>query len=259
MKISIVTATWNSESTITDCLESISSQSYGSIEHIVVDGGSSDSTMQILLKSKTDESRIISEPDNGIYDALNKGISLSSGDVIGFLHSDDLFYDEHVVASIAEVFGNDESICAVYGDLDYISYDKSKTIRKWRSEDFRGIFRYLGWMPAHPTFYVRKDWYEKIGGFDTDFRISADYYSILQLFSFSDFKAQHCPKTFVRMRVGGISNRSLKTISLKMCEDFRALRKANFSLVMALIALLSKNIIKLSQFFWTSRFKVRNN
>ena len=205
--------------------------------------------MALLELHRQQIGKLVSEPDNGIYDALNKGIGLASGDVIGFLHADDFFAHKDVLSDVARAF-EDPSVCAVYGNLQYVrKEDTSQIVRSWASCSFESNLLRRGWMPPHPTLYVRREWYERIGGFDVNYRIAADYYSVLQLFSQTDFKALHIPEVLVKMRVGGASNRSLKNIILKSREDYDALRRSDFELLPALIALGIKNFSKFIQFF----------
>ncbi len=249
LKISIITATWNSRHTIGDCLESINNQTYGFIEHIVVDGGSVDGTLSEIC-DKSPMSIVVSEKDNGIYDALNKGIRLASGDIVGFLHSDDFFSSDKVVSMIADAFNNAD-ICAVYGDLVYVKRtDTNTVIRKWNGSKFSKIKLILGWMPAHPTLYVRKEWYNKIGLFNCEFSISGDYDSVLKLFSIPDFKTLYIPMNFVSMRLGGVSNKFGIHIFRKIHEDFRAVVNFGVPSFWAILIVVLKNIRKIPQYFY---------
>lgn len=246
MKISIITATWNSESTIADTLDSLASQTYGTTEFIIVDGASKDKTLSIVNSRNGLINQIISEPDKGIYDALNKGIQAATGDVIGFLHSDDIFASPETLIQVASVF-SDESIDAVYGDLDYVSKENtSNIIRHWHSGDFVKSKIKSGWMPPHPTFYMRRKHYLNLGGFDLSYRIAADYESILRYLWKTDMKVAYIPEVLVKMRIGGESNRSLKNIIRKSKEDWRAM---NGNGVPPLQAILGKNLSKIPQFF----------
>jgi glycosyltransferase involved in cell wall biosynthesis len=246
--ISVVTATWNCAQTLPDCLDSVARQSHQNIEHVIIDGASTDGTVDIINKHIKQVSVFKSERDKGIYDALNKGIQLTTGDVIGFLHADDCYASHDVLSKIANAF-EDPSICAVYGNLEYVNQqDTSKVIRRWQSKPFKSGDLAWGWMPAHPTLYVRRDWYSRIGGFDISYRIAADYLSILKLFTQPDFKTTYIPDIMVRMRIGGTSNKSLQAIINKSKEDWRALRSCNFSVTSALRAITWKNLSKLSQF-----------
>jgi len=252
LKISIITATYNCSPVIADCLASVAAQSYGDVEHVVIDGASTDGTLSVLNAHKNQLTVCISESDGGIYDALNKGIAHASGDVVGFLHADDLFAFKNVINQVVELFAADPSVSAVYGDLQYVQRtNPEQLVRTWRSSPFSQRLLAWGWMPPHPTLYVRKEWYDRIGGFDTRYRIAADYYSILSLFNHPDFKAVYLPEVMVRMRMGGVSNRSLSAILHKTSEDWSALRRSGFDSVRAARALAWKNLGKLGQFYKT--------
>jgi glycosyltransferase len=249
VKISVITATWNCAATLPDCLESVARQIYSNIEHVVVDGASSDRTIDVIKNNINKISVFKSEPDNGIYDALNKGIALASGDVVGFLHADDLYASDDVLAKIAKEF-EDPTVCAVYGDLNYVRQnDTQNVIRRWRSNDFNKLDLDWGWMPAHPTLYVRREWYLKRGSFDVSYKISADYQCILKFFTEPEFKTKYLPSVLVTMRLGGASNKSIRAIINKTQEDWRALRNSNFSFFSAMGAVIWKNLRKLHQFF----------
>jgi len=245
LKISVVTATWNCVETVTDCLASVSNQTWPTIEHIVIDGASKDGTVETLEQKRQQLAILISEPDKGIYDALNKGIACATGDVVGFLHADDIYGSPDTLAQVAELF-SDSTVDAVYGDLEYVrKSDTSEVVRYWQSCPFTPKHLTRGWMPPHPTLYVRREWYDRIDGFDTNYRIAADYFSILSLFSKPGFNAVYLPKVLVKMRLGGASNRSLSNIIQKSREDYDALRRSG---VGGLSALIWKNLSKVSQF-----------
>jgi len=247
LTISVVTATRNCAATVAECLDSVAAQTYPHREHIVLDGSSTDGTLAILTAHSQQLTVLKSEPDAGIYDALNKGISLARGDVVGFLHADDLYAEPNVLAQIAEAF-QDTTVCAVYGDLQYVSkVNTSQVVRHWVSSHFTPRHLAWGWMPPHPTLYVRREWFERIGGFDTRYRIAADYLSILQMFSQADFKSVYLPKVFVKMRLGGASNKSFKNLVHKSAEDWRALRSTQVGAFGGIGALFWKNLSKLGQ------------
>jgi glycosyltransferase involved in cell wall biosynthesis len=247
LKISLITPTYNCNDVIEYALNSVYEQTYDDIEHLVVDGGSSDGTVEKLKRYKV--SKFISEPDNGIYDALNKGIKITSGDVIGFLHADDELASKDVLCNVASVFKSDSSISAVYGDLVYVlRQDSNRTIRYWRSKPFHSQLLSNGWMPPHPSLYVRRNFYQQIGGFNLDYKIAADYFSILSLFTLPNFKSVYIPEILVKMKLGGVSNRSIKTVLRKSLEDWMILRKLDFSIIASAKALLFKNLSKLKQF-----------
>lgn len=253
MKISVITACYNSEATIRDAIESVLSQTWNDIEYIVVDGASTDGTMGIVREYGDRISQVVSEPDKGIYDALNKGVQTATGDLVGFLHSDDLFASASVLSRIASDAGDGdgrgELVCdAVYGDLNYVSAsDTSKVVRRWTSRPFSTELLSRGWMPPHPTLYLKREIYRELGGFDLSYRIAADYESILRYFSQPALKPLYIPETLVTMRLGGVSNGSFSGILRKSREDLRALRKNSIS--HPLKALAWKNLSKLPQFF----------
>jgi glycosyltransferase len=251
MKISVITATFNVADTVAQCLASVAGQSWRDIEHIVIDGASRDGTLDILEAHRQQLAVLVSEPDRGIYDALNKGLARATGDVIGFLHADDLYAGPQVLEQVARLF-EDESVGAVYGDLQYVRKDDpSIVVRHWQSSPFNARSLARGWMPPHPTLYLRRDWYQQLGGFDTDYRIAADYDSILRLFSQPGLNPAYLPQVMVKMRLGGASNRSLRNILRKSSEDWRALRRSGVGRGApfgSVGALAWKNLSKLTQF-----------
>jgi len=246
LKFSIITLTSNSSRYLSDAIRSLEMQSYKHYQYIVIDNLSTDSTMDILNKNHALISLIVSEKDNGIYDALNKGISMSDGDVIGLIHSDDIYADPQVLSDVAEKFA-DPNVEAVYGDLDYVSkFDVNNVKRHWVSSSFYFNKLRKGWMPPHPTLFIRSNVFQRLGSYDTHYRISADYELILRFFGKGQIKSIYIPRVLVKMRIGGESNKSLKKILKKSLEDYRALRKNQ---VGGLATLLLKNITKLNQFF----------
>lgn len=245
MKISIITVVYNNVFHIESCIKSVISQTYKDIEYIVIDNKSSDGTEKIIQDYRSNIDVIISEKDNSHIEAMNKGLRISKGDVIGFLHSDDFYPHKDVIGSVADVF-KDKSIDSLYGDLVYIKNKKEKILRYWKSGDF--IYRNIawGWMPPHPTFFVRKRIYEKYGSLDDkNFKISMDYEFILRLLYKYKVKTKYIPKVLVVMRSGGVSNRGVKNLIVKSKEDYRALRNHNLGLK----TLLMKNLVKIPQFF----------
>ncbi|WP_196795110.1 glycosyltransferase family 2 protein [Mariprofundus ferrooxydans] len=243
-RISVITAVYNAKDTISDSLDSVMAQTGVDIELIIVNGASDDGTSELLESRRGDFSVYLNEPDNGIYDALNKGVSRASGDVVGFLHADDVYASTQVLARIAAAFA-DPSVDAVYGDLTYIGRNSEKVIRYWQAGDFSERQLMHGWMPPHPTFYVRREVYERFGTFDTSFRIAADYDCMLRFLGQAKIKCAYIPDVLVKMRVGGASNRSLSNIIRKTAEDYRALKGNG---VGGVKALLWKNLSKLPQF-----------
>lgn len=250
MKISVVTAVWNRASTIGDSLTSLSGQTYQNVEHVVQDGASSDGTLDIIAAHPFANRQMVSEKDGGIYDALNRGFARASGDVVGLLHSDDYFADADVLARVAEAFG-DPAVQAVYGDLDYVAAeDTDRVVRHWQAGDFAADKLAKGWMPPHPTLFLRRSVIEECGLFDTSFRIAADYDAILRYFSQPGFDAAYIPHVLVKMRLGGASNASLRHILRKSLEDHTALRKNK---VGGMGTLAAKNLQKIPQFLRRSR------
>lgn len=250
MKISLITVTFNRAEFLKSALDSIANQDLSTLEHIVIDGGSTDDTLDIIEHFRPNISKFVSEPDTGPYDAINKGLNIATGDVIGFLHADDFFAHQGVIADIAKVFAETPSLDAVYGDLQYVGReDVTRVVRHWRSQPFEQRLLRRGWMPPHPTLYVRREWYRRLGGFDTSYRIAADYRFILNLFSQPGLRSRYLPKVMIKMRVGGVSNRSASSLIQKSSEDWRALRESGFSAPRALVALGFKNMTKLSQFW----------
>ncbi len=246
MTISIITSVYNNKGTISEAIESVLSQTYDDIEYIVVDGSSTDGTVDVIEQYVDKITTFVSEPDKGIYDGLNKGIALATGDVVGFLHSDDLFEDKHVVEKIAEAFKK-MHVDSVYGDLTYVSKeDTSNVVRFWKSGLFTMSKLKKGWMPPYPTFYVKREVYEKYGAFDTSFKIAADYDSILRFLGKEQISTHYIPEVLVKMRVGGASNKSIKNLVLKSKEDLRAMRNNG---VGHMGSLFVKNASKIPQFF----------
>ncbi len=244
MKISIITATYNSEKNISTCLQSVAGQTYKNIEHIIVDGGSTDKTMEIV-KAFPSVTKYISEPDKGIYDALNKGVKMATNDVIGFLHSDDSMGSTDIIQKIAELFSQ-KNIQGVYGDLVFVhSENPDKIVRTWKSNRFdRKNIKY-GWMPPHPTLYLRKEVYQKHGPFDISFKIAGDYNFMVSVMKDKEINLEYLPEIITKMRMGGVSTGSLKDILTKSKEDIRALRNNGFKFPFLILA--AKNLRKLPQ------------
>jgi glycosyltransferase len=246
MKVSIITATWNSEKTIESALDSVSLQNYPDIEHIIIDGQSQDATLNLIKSYGSKAVKVVTEADNGLYDALNKGIKLASGDIIGFLHSDDVFANNHVIYDLVGTFKSSE-IDAVYGDLEYVASENlKKVIRYWKSKKFVYAELKKGWMPPHPTFFMKADNYDVLGGFDLKYKISADYDHLLRCLLTKEFNVCYLPFVITKMRLGGVSNRGIKNLALKMIEDASIMQRHGIS---PLTGLLGKNFSKLIQFF----------
>jgi glycosyltransferase involved in cell wall biosynthesis len=247
MTISIITASFNNKSTINETIESVVSQSYPLIEYIIIDGNSTDGTKQIIESYSGKISKYISEPDKGIYDALNKGISLASGDIIGFLHADDTYSNSGILSKVAAEFTQSPHLWAVYGDLQFVSQnDSSKVIRSWKSQPFQKSLLTKGWMPAHPTLFIKKEIYQKFGLFDANYKIAADYDFVLRVFSQPGFTAKYLPEVLIKMRMGGVSTGNIKNLIRKSKEDYQILRRNK---VGNLFTVIRKILSKLSQFY----------
>jgi glycosyltransferase len=246
MKISIITAVFNNIKSIGCALESVNSQKYKDVEHILIDGFSTDGTIDYLKSHLYSHNILISEPDKGIYDALNKGLRCSTGDVIGILHSDDFFLDDLVLSKIANIF-LDNSIDIVYADLDYVSnFNDRNIIRRWRAGAFQKNHLKYGWMPPHPTVFIRRNVFNIVGFYDNSYSISADYDFLLRVFSSEKFKVFYLPNVLVQMRMGGKSNNTLSNLILKSYEDYRVIR---VNKVGGFLTLMLKNLRKIPQFF----------
>jgi glycosyltransferase len=245
VKLSVITAVRNAAETLPGCIESVRRQTV-SAEHIVIDGASTDGTFDIIAQYRSSIARVVSEPDKGIYDALNKGIRLASGDVVGLLHGDDFYAHDRVLESVVKVF-QEKNVDSCYGDLLYVyKNDVDKVIRYWKASEYhRGKFRH-GWMPPHPTFFVKREVYEKYGYFKADFRISADYELMLRLLEKHGISTYYIPEVLIKMRLGGASNRSLRNMWIKSSEDYKAWKVNDLKGGLHIIFL--KNIIKIPQF-----------
>ena len=245
MKISIITVAYNAEATIKDTLESVSSQTYDDVEYIVVDGLSKDRTVEIVKAFQPQVSKFISEKDKGLYDAMNKGIALATGDIVGILNSDDFYANKEVLAHVAAAFK--PGIDAVYADLVYVSpEDPQKIVRTWKSGNYvDGSFR-KGWMPPHPTFFVRREVYQKYGVFTDQLRSAADYELMLRFIHKHKISVAYLPEITVHMRAGGTSNASLKNRIRANKEDRRAWKMNG--LKPGLFTFIRKPLSKLTQF-----------
>ncbi len=224
MKISVITVAYNSAKTIADALDAVAMQTHTDIEHLVIDGASKDGTLEIVRSHANPQIRLISELDKGIYDAMNKGLAQATGEVVGFLNSDDFYADSTVLAKIANAF-QDPAVDACYADLVYVTQDNSRVVRYWKSKSFVSGDFAKGWCPAHPTFYVRKSVMKRLGLFDREFKLAADFEFIVRYLERDKIRAVYIPHVLVRMRLGGATNQSWKNIVLQNKEIFAALRK----------------------------------
>lgn len=244
LTISVITASLNAAATLEGAIASVRAQSGVRVEHILIDGASVDATPKIIARCRDHLACVVSEPDAGIYDALNKGITRATGDVVGLLHSDDLYAGPNVLASVAQAF-EDPTVDGVYGDLQYVSFqDPDRVVRHWRAGVFQPTLLKRGWMLPHPTLYLRRAVYERLGLYNLQYRIASDYEYILRLMSDPSIRLRYIPEVLVRMRVGGTSNRTLKNIARKSREDLAILRALH---VGGVRTLLWKNLGKLPQ------------
>jgi glycosyltransferase involved in cell wall biosynthesis len=224
--VSVVTATWNSERTVGDTLASVAAQTHPHVEHIVVDGASSDRTMTIVRELGTRVARVVSEPDRGVYDALNKGIRLAGGDVVGLLHSDDRYAAPDVLERVAAAFRDDPGLSGVYADVEFVRPDDdTRVVRRYSSRRFRPSLLAWGWMPAHPTLFLRREVCVRIGDYRTDFRIASDFEYTIRLFREPGLRFRYIDDVLVRMRTGGLSTRGLASTRTINAEILRACRE----------------------------------
>ncbi|MES2431349.1 MAG: glycosyltransferase family 2 protein [Bacteroidota bacterium] len=247
MKISLITVTYNSARFLEDCIKSVIMQDYHNIEHIIVDGGSNDGSVAIIEKYSDHISKWISEKDNGMYDAINKGMAMATGDVIGILNSDDILASTDVMSSIAKTF-KENNVDSIYGDLAYVEQmDTGKIHRFWKGNSYKRSRFMFGWMPAHPTFYVKKDVVDKFGGYESHFYTAADYEFMARYLFMNKVTSYYIPKLLVRMRIGGMSNNNLKSRFRANRRDFLAMKKNKIPF--PFIVSILKPLRKLPQYF----------
>jgi glycosyltransferase involved in cell wall biosynthesis len=245
LKISLITVAFNAESTISRCIQSVISQTFKNVEYIIVDGGSTDKTIQIIEQYKDHINIFLSEPDDGIYDAMNKGIKLANGHIIGMLNADDFFTDTNTLSAVADAFAQ-QNTSIIYGDLDYINA-KGKVIREWRSGNyFPGMYNW-GWMPPHPTFYCKRELFFTLGLYSLEYGTAADYELMVRFMHKNQLNAFYLERVMVKMNIGGESNKSLGNRVKGLLFDFKAMRNNGISL--PLIALFLKPLRKIVQYF----------
>lgn len=246
MKVSIITITYNSAETIEDTIQSVLSQDYKEIEYIIVDGASKDSTLQIIDRYKSSVSKFVSERDKGIYDAMNKGVAMATGDIIGILNSDDFYADAHVISDIVKTIQQSNSD-ACYADLVYVDrIATNKVIRSWKSGEYRHGDFLRGWMPPHPTFFVKRSVYEAHGNYSLQLRSAADYELMLRFIHKHGIRLSYLPRVITKMRAGGQSNVTLKNRWRANKED-RLAWKMN-GLQPGFLTLVRKPLSKLLQY-----------
>ena len=246
MVVSIITATNNSGGTLEQCIKSVIGQTYKKIEYLIIDNCSTDASLDIARSYSENIKRIVSEPDKGIFDALNKGIKLATGDIIGFLHADDFYVSPEVIGKVVDKFRETGSD-AVYGDLNYVGKNNAqKIIRKWVAGEYDEKKLRRGWMPPHPSLFVRRMCYTNFGYFNLNYRIASDYELILRFLAREKISISYLPEVLVNMRTGGTSNSNLRNIIKKSSEDLKALKEHKIG---DFYTLMLKNLRKLNQFF----------
>jgi glycosyltransferase involved in cell wall biosynthesis len=244
LKISVITIVYNAQDTIKRCIESVISQSYGNVEYIIIDGGSTDNSLQIINQYKSHITVLVSEPDQGIYDAMNKGIRLATGEVVGMLNADDFFADQEVISAVAQAFSNSDA-GIVYGNLDYIN-SAGKIIRKWKSRTWGKNSFQWGFMPPHPTFYCKRDLFEKYGFYRLEYGSAGDYELMVRFMHRWRVRSLHLNKVMVKMQVGGVSNSNLINRVKAWSFDLKAMRENKVSL--PVLAIVLKPMRKIFQF-----------
>ena len=248
MKISIITVVYNNDKTIKDAIESVLNQSYQQIEYIVIDGASKDNTVSIIKEFQSQIAKFVCEPDNGIYDAMNKGVGLATGDVIGILNSDDLYQDANVIETVMNQFSQDPSLDIVYGDLVYVkNEDVNSIVRNWKSIPYYDRFFERGNVPPHPSLFVKQYVYKKAGLFNLDFILAADYEFMLRIFKKHDFNSKYIERVIVKMRLGGATNQSFSNIIRQNLEVLKAWN--HNQLKVPFLLMLSRIFKRLFQFF----------
>ena len=247
LKISVITVCFNSAATIQDTLRSVAAQTHSDIEHIVIDGSSTDGTMEIVNSNRHRLAQVVSEPDRGIYDAMNKGLALATGDIVGFLNADDFYAVPNALELVAAPF-SDPDVDAVYADLVYVdAVDTHRIVRYWKSRDYQPGLFLGGWMPAHPTFFVRRGIYEKLGRFDLEFRRQADFELTMRFLEVHRIRSLYLPMILVKMRIGGASNNSIVNIIRGNIEAYRACKKNHLPVTWLFI--VKKMLSRIPQFF----------
>lgn len=248
LSISVVTVCRNAGATITRALSSVCSQDHPQVQHILVDGNSDDNTLDLIYKKGLrDTGIVISEKDDGIYDAMNKGIAISTGDIIAFLNADDFYKDVNVLSTIAQIMES-QSLDVAYGDVDFFAPEmESHIIRHYDSSRFSPDTLAWGWMPAHPAIFVRRSIFNDYGAFDKSYRIAGDFEFIARIFTLGHLKSAYLPKIFVSMQVGGVSTRGWRSTFLLNLEMMRACRANRISTNW--LMLLSRYALKVIEFF----------
>jgi len=245
LKISLITSCYNAEAHIGRCIESVIAQNCPNLEYIIIDGGSTDNTLSVIKKYESYISRIVTEPDKGVYDAMNKGIQLATGEVVGTLNADDYFAANDILKTIENIFIT-KNTDIVYGDLDYVDFNET-IIRRWRTKAYiKGIFNW-GWMPPHPTFYCKRSLFDKLGLYKLDYGTAADYELMLRFMHATNLNTFYINKVLIKMQLGGLSNKSFSNRLKAWENDLKAMRKNGIRL--PLLTLIMKPVRKVLQFF----------
>jgi glycosyltransferase involved in cell wall biosynthesis len=245
LKISLITVTFNAENTLDRCIQSVIGQTYKNVEYIIIDGVSTDRTIQIIDQYKDHIKTILSEHDKGIYDAMNKGIKLAGGDIIGMLNADDFFTDNSILSTIADTF-KQQKAPIIYGDLDFIN-SQGKIVRKWRSGQYsQGMFNW-GWMPPHPTFYCKRELFYTLGFYSLEYGTAADYELMLRFMHLNNIPAFYVKKVLIGMEIGGMSNKSVTNRVKGLLFDLKAMR--NNGILLPALTLIFKPLRKIIQYF----------
>lgn len=249
MKISIITPTYNSKIMIKDCIESVVNQSYKNFEHLIIDGASTDKTLQILQEYRNHLTVLMSEPDQGIYDAMNKGINLATGEIVGFLNSDDFYIKTNILSKVANIFIEDPLLDGCYADLLYTDkLNTSRIVRYYKSKKFvPGAFA-KGWCPPHPTFFLRRSVFERFGNFNLNYSLAADVELMMRLLEINNIRIRYVPELWVKMRMGGVTNKNLKNIWCQNQQVIRALRSHRLP-VNTMLFFLFKIFRRATEFF----------
>ena len=248
MKISIITVCYNSENTIKHTIESIYSQRNVDIEYIIIDGNSTDNTVKIINECVKRDAILISEPDSGLYDAMNKGISMAKGDIVGILNSDDLYKDQFVLQDVVKLFELDNQLDIVYGNLEYVKKGNvRKVVRKWKSKQYNPNFFKFGNVPPHPTLFLKRYVYDKVGMFNLNFKLAADYEFMFRVFNINAFKSFYFSRSMILMRLGGKTNNSIGNVIKGNLEILNAWRINGYKVPILLIPF--RIYKRISQFF----------
>lgn len=245
LKISLITVAFNAGNTIERCIQSVIRQTFKNVEYIIIDGVSTDSTIQVIDQYKEYINIFLSEPDHGIYDAMNKGIRLATGDVVGLLNADDFFKDNSILGTVAETF-KQQNTPIIYGDLDFVN-SQGKIVRKWRSGQYaQGMFNW-GWMPPHPTFYCKRELFYTLGFYSLEYGTAADYELMLRFMHLNNINTFYIKKVLIGMEIGGISNKSFGNRVKGLFFDLKAMRSNG--IIFPIITLIFKPLRKTYQYF----------